>query len=75
MINHQGVRRDTADIGDGVFYAENTRFAIGGEIQRRPGLSLATAQTGLLMTHFWHPATGTHAVFATSSGALVAVAL
>lgn len=70
----EGVRRDGTAIGGGAHYAQNVRYWLDGELQRRHGLTKFTAQGGIVLTHFRTALTGHWAVFRTSTGTIEAVA-
>lgn len=65
-------RADSA-VSDAAHYAENVRFSLEGEVQRRVGLAKSSATSGTSVTNYWHPTAGFYVIFATSTGTLEAV--
>lgn len=75
MKNWEGIDRSTADTANGAMFMNNVHFITEGELQRRNGLELATANSGINIFIHWHPVNGRQAVFFTSSGSVISVAL
>lgn len=50
--NWEGLRYDDTASGDGALTAQNTRFYVDGELQRRPGLEAQSAGRVLNATSF-----------------------
>ncbi len=71
----KGITRDQSYTSDGALYAQNTRFYIEGELQRRRGMTYQNSQSGTVMQNYLHPLTGYWNSYVTSSGDIVAVAL
>ena len=74
MKDWDGIRRDLASVGPGIEYAQNVRFWIEGELQRRHGLTKFSAQSGTNIISYRNNLTGYWAVFRTSTGTIEAVA-
>ncbi len=75
--NWPGIKRNDQATGPGADYAENTRFYVRGELQRRHGLVKLNAFgavncTGIIK--FWHPNAGLMVVVADSGGNIQQVA-
>lgn len=72
MKSWQGMERNadsTAETGDGCVYAQNVRFYVEGELQRRRGLVKVAAGTRpLRIAQFWSPATGMRTLILNTSG-------
>lgn len=71
----QGITRDQSYDSGGAIYAQNTRFYLEGECQRRRGLVYQVTQSGTVSLNYLHPQSGYWAVFATASGTLEASAI
>ena len=75
MRQWQGIRADTADTAqDGCLLAVNPTFFLEGELRRRAGMEGFTNQSGTSLSGYYSGMTGNWAIFATSTGTVVAVA-
>lgn len=67
----QGMERNTDATGDGCVFAQNTRFNVEGELQRRHGLvKFASGTRPLRIAQFWSPASGLKTIILTTAGAI-----
>jgi predicted outer membrane repeat protein len=71
----EGITRDKSYDSGGAIYAQNSRFYLEGECQRRRGLTLQVAQSGTVLQNYLHPQSGYWAIFTTSTGTIEASAL
>lgn len=71
----QAITRDRSYDSAGAIYAQNTRFYLEGEAQRRRGLAYQVTQSGTVSLNYLHPQSGYWAIFATASGTIEASAL
>jgi hypothetical protein len=73
MVVWQGVQRqESFDNPNGALFLQNARFYIEGELARRHGLLLNTAQSGTVANNFYNPVTGRFSIYF-SNGNLVAL--
>ncbi len=73
MRSWSAIKRGDAAVGDGTEFAQNTRFYIDGELQRRHGLvKLATfgATSCRGARTFWHPNAGLFVIYAGADGTM-----
>jgi hypothetical protein len=75
MKEWQGIDQSTTPTADGDMLIVNATFDTEGEMARRNGMELAVAQSGVLMSHFYHPAKGNVVVFYTADGSVISEAL
>jgi hypothetical protein len=74
MREWDGIRADTSDDGEGALFVNNASFFIQGELRRRHGMEGFTDQSGVAIADFWNVGTGRWAIFATSTGDVIALA-
>lgn len=74
-MDWQGIRNDTGATGEGAYRQIGTEMRIQGELQRRPGMELAVAQSGIVLTSMWSPIAGRFAVFSTAAGSIISEAV
>ena len=70
-----GITRNQSYESAGAIYAENMRFYIDGELQRRRGMAYQATQSGSAVQNFLHPQSGYWSVWVSSTGTIAAVSL
>ena len=71
----RGIERDSAITGAGAYLSVGCDMMVEGELRRRVGMATGVTQSGTAMIGVWNPYTGRFAVFATSTGTVVSVAV
>lgn len=75
MKQWQAMERNADSTGDGCVYAQNVRFYLDGELQRRRGLVKVAAGTrALRIAQFWTVASGMQTLVQDTSGNITSVA-
>ncbi len=73
MKSWPAIKRADAAVGTGTEYAQNTRFYVDGELQRRHGLvkhNTFGATSCQVVRSFWHPNEGLVVLYAGANGTM-----